>query len=93
MAVSKERASLLEKKIIDSLIKEQFIVVGDNAEELIKDIDEILYGELTVDQRLNAEVRRLLEKYESEIEKGRLDYRSLFEMTKKKLARERNIIL
>lgn len=93
MAVSRQRASQLAHKILKDLVNRKYIDVHDNKEELIKLVDEILYEEFTVDQRLNAEVRRLLEKYESEIEKGRLDYRSLFEMTKKRLARERNIIL
>ena len=34
-----------------------------------------------------------LKKYDVEIEKGRLDYRKLFELTKQKLVKERNIIL
>jgi len=93
MAVPKERIFHLAQKIIDTLIKEKLIEPGKNKEELIKVVDEILYEELTIDQKLNAEVRRLLEKYESEIEKGNLDYRNLFELTKKKLAKERNIIL
>jgi len=35
----------------------------------------------------------MLKKYDSEIEKGRLDYRRLFEMTKQKLVKDRNIVL
>ena len=42
---------------------------------------------------LGNTVEELLKQYDSEIEKGRLDYRRLFEMTKKKLVQERNIIL
>jgi hypothetical protein len=34
-----------------------------------------------------------LEVHASEIEKGRLDYRKLFELTKQKLVRERNLVL
>ena len=93
MAVSKERVLHLAQKIVETLIKGNLIEFDEKKEELIKAIDETLYEELTIDQKLNAEVRRLLEKYESEIEKGNLDYQSLFEMTKKKLAKERNIIL
>ncbi len=45
------------------------------------------------EDRLNEEVRQLLKKYESEIAKGRLDFRKLFDMTKQKLVREKNIVL
>jgi uncharacterized protein len=49
--------------------------------------------ELMVEDRINDEVRQILKKFEPEIEKGRLDYRKLFDMTKQKLVRERNVIL
>ena len=45
------------------------------------------------EDRLNAEVRELLKKYEPEIEKGRLDFKKLFDMTKQKLIKERNLTL
>jgi hypothetical protein len=46
-----------------------------------------------VEDRINDEVRQILKKFEPEIEKGRLDYRKLFDMTKQKIVRERNVIL
>ena len=93
MAASRQRAHKIAQKIVKGLVDRKYIEVQNDKDELIKLIDEILYEELSAEQKLNNEVRRLLEKYEGEIEKGRLDYRSLFDMTKKKLAQERNIIL
>ena len=49
--------------------------------------------EPTEKQATNDEVRELLKTYTSEIEQGRLDYRKLFDLTKQKLVRERNIVL
>jgi hypothetical protein len=46
-----------------------------------------------VEDRINDEVRQILKKFEPEIEKGRLDYRKLFDMTKQKIVKERNVIL
>ena len=46
-----------------------------------------------VEDRLNEEVRQILKKFEPEIEKGRLDYRRLFDMTKQKIVKERNVII
>ena len=46
-----------------------------------------------VEDRVNDEVREILKKFSSEIEKGRLDYRKVFEMTKKKIVEERGIVL
>jgi hypothetical protein len=44
--------------------------------------------ELMVEDRVNDEVREILKKYTGEIEKGRLDYRRMFELTKKKIVEE-----
>ncbi len=46
-----------------------------------------------VEDRLNQEVREMLKQFDADIEKGRLDYRRLFDLTKKKLIKERNIII
>jgi hypothetical protein len=45
------------------------------------------------EDKVNEEVRELLKSYEPEIEKGRMDYKKLFDMTKNKLIRERNIVI
>jgi len=60
---------------------------------LIQEIETLLLEDLMTEDRLNAEVRELLKKYEPEIEKGRLDFKKLFDMTKQKLIKERNLTL
>jgi len=49
--------------------------------------------ELSIEDRLNAEVRQMLKAYEKDIERGNVDYQKMFTMLKSKLARERGIIL
>jgi hypothetical protein len=46
-----------------------------------------------VEDRLNDEVRAILSRHSSDIEQGRMDFRRLFELTKQKLVKERNLIL
>jgi hypothetical protein len=46
-----------------------------------------------VEDRLNEEVRELLKRHASDIERGRMDYRKLFELTKQRLVKERNLVL
>jgi hypothetical protein len=49
--------------------------------------------ELMAEDRINDEVREILRKHNSEIERGKVDYRKLFELTKRKIVKERNLIL
>lgn len=93
MRIPKSWVPVLAREIIEDLVKRQQIETKISQEKVIVLLEELILEELTVEDRLNAEVRELLKKFDSEIEKGRLDYRRLFEMTKKKLIQERNIVL
>ncbi len=84
---------LMAEHIVENLIKKELIEPDVPVNTLIEETEKLLLDELMVEDRLNEEVRQFLRKYESDIEKGRLDYRKLFDMTKQKLVRERNIVL
>lgn len=93
MRIPKSWVPLLARKIVENLTSKSLAEPTVPLEELTAATEHLLLEELLVEDRLNDEVRQLLRKYESEIEKGRLDFRKLFEMTKQKLVRERNIVL
>ena len=84
---------MLAKKIADNLVKKDLVESLVPVATLIAETERLLLEELTVEDRLNEEVRQILKNFEPEIEKGRLDYRRLFDMTKQKIVRERNVIL
>lgn len=93
MRVPKALVPVLSKEIIKNLLERQQIDLKVSKEQVVALLEELVLEELMAEDRLNAEVRDLLKQFDSEIEKGRLDYRMLFEMTKKKLVKERNIVL
>jgi hypothetical protein len=91
--IPKSWVPFITKRIIDNLLKKDLIEPVVPVEELTDEAGKLLLEELMAEDRLNEEVREMLKQYESEIEKGRLDYRKLFDMTKQKLVKERNIVL
>jgi hypothetical protein len=93
MRIPKEWLPSLSREITNSLVAKNLIELKLSKEQLTALIGELLLEELMVEDRLNEEVREMLKKYDSEIETGRLDYRRLFDMTKQKLVRDRNIII
>ena len=93
MRIPKSWVPLMAKQIVNNLVSKGLIEPPVSVERLIEETETLLLDELMAEDRLNEEVRQLLKKYESEIEKGRLDFRKLFDMTKQKLVRERNIVL
>jgi hypothetical protein len=60
---------------------------------LVDALDQVVTEELSIEDRLNSEVRQLLKAYELEIESGQVDYQKMFTMIKQKLVRERGLIL
>ncbi|MEW6739880.1 MAG: DUF507 family protein [Nitrospirota bacterium] len=93
MRIPKSWVPSMARRIVDNLIKKELIEPAISVNTLIEETEKLLMDELMVEDRLNEEVRHLLRKYESDIEKGRLDYRKLFDMTKQKLVKERSIVL
>lgn len=93
MRIPKSWVSVMARRIVDTLIAKGLMEPVIPTDSLVEETEKLLLEELMVEDRLNDEVRQLLKKYESEIEKGRLDFRRLFDMTKQKLVRERNIVL
>lgn len=83
----------MTRRILESLLAEDLIEPKVDMGRLEEEAGEIITYELAVEDRLNDEVREILRRHESEIDRGRLDYRRLFELTKQKLVKERNLIL
>jgi len=93
MRFPKTWVPLLAKRIIDNILSKNLAQTTIPRQKLLAETEEILLNELTLEDRLNDEVREILKTHTAEIEKGRLDYRRLFELTKQKLIRERNLVL
>ncbi len=93
MRVPKSWVSILSKRIVENLTSKGMIAPKVTMEKFLAKAEEIITEELMVEDRLNEEVRELLKKHVSDIERGRMDYRKLFELTKQKLVKERNLVL
>ncbi len=93
MRIPKTWVPVLAKEVMEELLRKESIELNAPQEQVTRTIEELILEELMVEDRLNDEVREILKKFDSEIEQGRLDYRRLFDMTKHKLVKERDIIL
>ncbi|MBI4824004.1 MAG: DUF507 family protein [Nitrospirae bacterium] len=93
MRIPKTWVKTMSKKIVLHLMDVDLIEPRASEETLISETEAIIMNELMVEDRLNEEVRELLKKHEAQIDRGRLDYKRLFELTKQKLVKERDIVL
>ncbi len=93
MRIPKGFIPVLAREIIDELLRKDQIELKSSRAQVLALVEELILEELMVEDRLNQEVREMLKQYDAEIEQGRLDFRRLFDLTKKKLVKDRNIIL
>lgn len=93
MRLSRERVRHLAESLATRLHQEGHIELTGDRKTLVEAVDHAVTEELTIEDRLNAEVRQLLKAYEKQIEQGQVDYQKMFIMIKQKLVRERGIIL
>jgi hypothetical protein len=56
-------------------------------------VRQTMIDELTVEDRLDEEIRRMLLPYEHEMRRGGVSYNAMFNRIKAKLVRERGLIL
>jgi len=93
MRLSKERVRHISESLAARLQQEGHVAIVGDLKAFVEQIDRAILEELSVEDRLNAEVRQLLKAYEQDIERGHVDYQRMFTMVKNKLVRERGLIL
>jgi uncharacterized protein len=92
MRLTTDEIAFIARKLVKSLVAEGKIEVDSQtrvAEGLVKVITE----ELMVEDRLNDEVREVLVQHSGEMERSNITYTEMFKMVKRKLAREKGIVL
>ena len=93
MRLSKERVRHMGESLANRLLQEKHVELLGNRKAFVNALDRAILDELSVEDRLNAEVRQMLKVYETQIEEKQVDYQKMFRMVKQKLVRERGIIL
>ena len=92
MRLKKEFIKKISKGVVKSLIDEDLIIWEDKTEKLETVINNLIVDDLMIEDRLNDEVKQLLESRTEEYERSMMDYGRVFQLVKSKLARERGLI-
>ena len=92
MRLSSDEIQFIARKIVKTLVAEGKLEV-DDATRVMETLAKVIADELAVEDRLNEEVREVLVQHASEMERSNVTYTEMFKMLKKKMAREKGIIL
>jgi hypothetical protein len=92
MRLNKNQIEHLASVILRNLAKEGKIIVEDRG-RLLDAVTSLLLDEFQKEDRLDQEVRELLSKHMEKIRRENIEYQAMFKEVKKKLAREKGIVL
>jgi hypothetical protein len=92
MGLRKEYVRLLSNKIVEDLIKLEMIEVPEGL-DLAEKLFQVMDAEINLEDRLNEEVRVLLNQYQDQMRQSGASYQEMFKLIKNKLVRERKLVL
>jgi hypothetical protein len=92
MRLTTDEIQFIAKKIVRVLVAEQKLAI-DSETRVSDAIARIITDELMVEDHLNQEVRDVLARHTSEMERSNVTYTEMFKMLKRKMAKEKGIVL
>ena len=93
MRLNTTRIHQMAAKVVERLVAQGLLLIQGKPEHVVQQLETAITHELEVEDRLNADVREMLKQFEQEFTEGRADYQKMFSMVKKKLIKERDIVL
>jgi len=92
MRLTSDEIEYISRKIVKTLSSEEKLEMDSEA-RVVEAIGRVITDELMVEDKLNEEVREVLIQHASEMERSNITYTEMFKMLKKKMAREKGIVL
>jgi hypothetical protein len=92
MRLTKGQIEHLASSVLRNLTKEGKIIVEDRT-HLLDEVSNLMTDEFQKEDRLDQEVREILNKHMEKIRRENIEYQQMFKLIKTKLAREKGIVL
>ena len=92
MLLSRDFVGYMAKEVVKRLVAGKMIETK-SVEGLTQAVRQAMAEEITIEDRLNEEVREILSKYSEEMRRTGASYQEMYKKVKGQLARERKLIL
>jgi hypothetical protein len=90
--LARDYVGYMAKEIVKRLVAGKMIETKD-PENLTQQLRQVMSDEITVEDRLNDEVREILSRYSDEMRRTGASYQEMYKKVKIQLARERKLTL
>ena len=92
MLLSRDFVGYMAKEVVKRLAAQKMIEVK-NVESLTQQVRQVMADEVTVEDRVNEEVREILAKYSDEMKRTGVSYQEMFKKVKAEIAKNKKLIL
>jgi hypothetical protein len=92
MLLSRDYVGFMAKEVVKRLLGSKMIETK-NVDALTQQVRVVMADEVTVEDRVNEEVREILTRYSDEMKRTGVSYQEMFKKVKGQIARERKLIL
>ncbi|HTW25078.1 MAG TPA: DUF507 family protein [Candidatus Baltobacteraceae bacterium] len=92
MLLSRDYVGYMAKEVVKRLVAGKMIETK-SVDNLTTQVRQVMAEEVTVEDRLNEEVREILSKHSEEMRRMGVSYQEMYKKVKGQLARERKLIL
>jgi hypothetical protein len=92
MLLSRDYVGYMAREVVKRLVASKMIEVK-SAETTTQQVRGVMAEEITVEDRVNEEVREILAKHQDEMRDTGVSYQEMFKKVKAQLARQRKLIL
>ncbi len=93
MKLSPDKIEQLSAALVDQLAEIDGVLFQSDDGQLRLAAQQLMTDELLVEERLDAEIHKMLQAYKYDITMGRMNYDELFKKTKQRLVKERKLTL
>jgi uncharacterized protein len=93
MKLRRDYIDILSTRIVERLTEKGYFQPNADPAAAHAFISQAVIDDLKVEDDLDAEVRKILEGYTQQMRQQRIEYHEMFQMIKRKLIKERNLVV
>jgi hypothetical protein len=94
MLLNRDYVGHMASQVIKKLVEDQFVEIKEkDLEPVITRVRLRMMEEITVEDKVNEEVRTILTQHQDEMRRAGISYQEMFKKVKGQIARDRKLIL
>ncbi len=93
MRLRKDQIQKISEKVFKELQVKNLVTLKAQAHVILERIQKAITDDLAAEDRLDEEVKNIMDKYRAQIDSGQMNEQQVFQMIKKQLVKERKLVI